>query len=76
MKLDFINTEKKMNDFWVELLSSPRQEVIDRNNSLLPQSPQIPRGLGIHKNKTFSIHIKKNDERNTMPTWSEWIESK
>lgn len=76
VELDFVNTEKKMNDFWVELLSSPRGDVIDRNNSLLPQSPQIPRGLGIHKNKTSSIHIKNKDERNKMPTWSALTESK
>lgn len=43
----------------VAFLSSFRQEVIDRNNSLLIQIPQVPKGLGAHKNKTPLSHIRR-----------------
>ena len=48
-------------------LSGPRQEVTDRNNSLLPQSLKSLGDWGsLKKKKPLSIHIKNNDERNKM----------
>ena len=63
-------------------LSGPRQEVTDRNNSLLPQSQKPLGDWGFlkkqkkTKKKPLSIHIKNNNERNKMPAWPELTEFK